>query len=108
MGPYWACARTEPSREAVAQHFLGLKGFASYLPRLRVQRHQHGRRVVLRPCLFPNYIFVLIREGHWWNARWCVGVSAMLLAGDVPAAVPDAVIAEIRGREQRIADDLAF
>jgi hypothetical protein len=28
---YWACARLEPRREAVAQHFLQLAGYQVYI-----------------------------------------------------------------------------
>jgi hypothetical protein len=35
---FWACARTESKRELVAQHFLGLAGFETYLPRVRERR----------------------------------------------------------------------
>ena len=35
---YWACARVELRREAVAQHFLNLNGYETYIPRVREQR----------------------------------------------------------------------
>jgi transcriptional antiterminator RfaH len=97
---YWACARTENQREQVAQHFLGLRGFQSYLPRLRIHRQRHGRKLEFRPCLFPNYIFFLVQGGHWWNARWCPAVASVILSGGTPAVVADAIIAEIRARER--------
>jgi len=95
---YWACAQVEPQQERAAQHFLGLNGFESYCPRLRVIRRSHGRRIETRPCLFPSYLFVCIVSG-WWSARWCPHVVRLILNGIQPAAVPDAVITEIRGRE---------
>jgi transcriptional antiterminator RfaH len=69
------------------------------LPRLREQRRSHGRKVVRTPPLFPGYTFVLIVSG-WWNARWAAGVRRLVMDGQVPARVPDAVIAEIRSRER--------
>ena len=66
---YWACAQTEPQREAAAMHFLQLGGYTVYLPRLRVVRPRRGRKVTLCPALFPSYLFVLITSG-WWAARW--------------------------------------
>src|SRR5215831_4123822 len=97
---YWACAQTAPQHEQVAQHFLGLNGYPeTYLPRLRVMRRSHGRRIETRPVLFPTYIFVLITNG-WWSARWCPHVRRLILDGGAPARVPDAVIAEIRNRER--------
>jgi transcription antitermination factor NusG len=54
---------------------------------------------VRTPPLFPGYTFVLIVSG-WWNARWAAGVRRLVMDGQVPARVPDAVIAEIRSRER--------
>ena len=97
---YWACAQVEPQRERIAQHFLGLSGFQSYCPRLRITRRRPGgRSIETRPALFPSYLFVPITIG-WWSARWCPGVTRLILAGDAPAIVPDQVIAEIKSRER--------
>jgi transcriptional antiterminator RfaH len=96
--PFWCAARLMPQREAVATKCLGLAGFETYLPRLRERRMRVGRRVETSPPLFPGYLFVLI-ELQWHAARWCPGVASLLMAGDGPARVPDAVIAELRGRE---------
>ena len=54
MAPYWAVARSEPNREATAVRFLGLAGYATYLPRIREQRTTHGRCYVVTPALFPS------------------------------------------------------
>ena len=36
----------------------------------------------------------------WWQARWAPGVIRLIMAGDAtPAAVPDSVIADLKGRE---------
>jgi transcriptional antiterminator RfaH len=99
MAGYWAVARSEPGREATAVNFLGRGGYGTYLPRIREWRINHGRRVAVTPPLFPNYLFCRIEAG-WWSARWCIGVAAMILSGDQPARVPDAVIAELQGRER--------
>jgi|SRR5262249_7123305 len=97
---YWACAQVAPQQERAAQHFLQLRGFESYCPRLRVTRRQHGRKIELRPPLFVSYLFVWIVAGRWWDARWCPYVSRIILNGAHPAVVPDGVIAEIRARER--------
>src|SRR6516165_3704446 len=95
---YWTCAQVEPHQERAAQHFLGLNGFETYCPRLRVIRRSHGRRIETRPCLFPSYLFVAIVAG-WWSARWCPHVVRLILNGATPAVVSDQIIAEIRRRE---------
>jgi transcriptional antiterminator RfaH len=97
---YWACVQTAPARESAAAHFLRLAGYGQiYLPRLRVVRRHHGRRVVQKPPLFPNYLFVWITAG-WWSARWCPGVARIVTNGGVePAHVPDELIESVRRRE---------
>ena len=86
-------------REALALHCLGLNGFTTYLPRLRVRKMVHGRRITVTPPLFPGYLFIAIQNGRWWDARWSPGIISLILDHDVPAKVPDAVIDEIRRRE---------
>jgi transcriptional antiterminator RfaH len=49
--------------------------------------------------LFPNYLFVWVVRG-WWDARWSAGVRRLVMDGEQPARVPDAVITEIKSRER--------
>ena len=96
--PYWCAARLQPHREGLALHCLALAGYQTYYPRLRDRRIRHGRRVELRPALFPGYAFIAV-ELQWHAARWTAGVINLIMDGVGPARVPDAVIAEIRSRE---------
>jgi transcriptional antiterminator RfaH len=96
---YWACARLELRREAVAQHFLKLNGYETYIPRVREQRLRRGKRIETISPLFPAYAFIVI-EQQWHSARWSIGVTAIIMDGTVPARVPDHVIAELRERER--------
>jgi transcriptional antiterminator RfaH len=102
---YWACARLESRREAVAQHFLRLNGYEVYIPQVREQRLRRRRRIEVVSPLFPAYGFIAI-EGQWHSARWSIGVLAMIMDGEAPAKVPDQVIDEIRAREVRGAIEL--
>jgi len=96
----WIVARTEPQREQTARRFLELRGFLTYVPYLRERSAKGGRRIErLRP-LFPSYAFVSSRDGRWWDARWCVGVVAVIMAGDGPAQLGDHIIDELRARER--------
>ena len=92
-------ARLQPHREALALHCLGLAGYETYYPRLRDQRIRFGRKVELRPALFPGYAFIAI-ELQWHAARWTAGVVNLIMDGIGPAKVADHVIDEIRGRER--------
>jgi transcriptional antiterminator RfaH len=95
---YWAAAQLQPQRDALALHFLRQAGFETYAPRLRERRTVQGRKVIKTPLLFPGYAFVWI-ELQWSQARWAPGVVQLVMDGSAPARVPDAVIAEIRSRE---------
>jgi transcriptional antiterminator RfaH len=96
---YWACAQLEANRERSALHCLGLAGYQTYLPRIRVRRITQSHKVSVRTSsLFPSYAFVLI-ELQWHAARWSPGVLRLVLDGDRPARVPDKVIADLKGRE---------
>ena len=96
---YWCCAQTEPQRERLACHTLALAGYRIYQPLLRETRRSHGRKIVATPPLFPSFLFVWVVRG-WWDARWSPGVVRLIMDGLLPARVPDAVIAELRGRER--------
>jgi transcription antitermination factor NusG len=74
-------------------------GFETYAPRLRERRVRHGRKVEIRPLLFPSYVFVLI-ELQWHQARWAPGVIRLVMDGMSPAVVPNPVIAALRARER--------
>jgi transcriptional antiterminator RfaH len=96
----WIVARTEPSREQTARRFLELGGFSVYIPVIRERHGKGGRRIErLRP-LFPSYAFIAFRDGHWWDARWCVGVAAVIMSGGEPARLSDQIVDEIRSRER--------
>ena len=85
--PYWAVARLEPRREQLALRCLGLAGYETYFPRLRARRISHGRKIEVRPPLFPAYAFIAI-ELQWHTARWTAGVLNLIIAGVAPAPGP--------------------
>ena len=96
---FWCCAQIEPYRERLALHCLDLNGFEVYCPRLREQCRVRGRKIERTPLLFPGYAFVLVVSA-WWSARWSAGVRRLVMDGELPAKVPDQVVAEIRSRER--------
>ena len=80
-------------------HFLGLLGFQTYVPRTKDRVVRRGRKVNEITALFPSYIFIPIEVG-WYAARFTPGLSAIVMYGDRPACVPDAVIADLHARER--------
>jgi len=95
---FWCAARLQANREALALHCLGLAGYETYFPWLRDRRIRHGRKIEIRPALFPGYAFVLIQL-QWHAAKWAPGTMGLIMNGAGPAHVLDSVIDEIRRRE---------
>jgi hypothetical protein len=96
---YWAVARLEPRREQLALRCLGLAGYQTYFPRLRERRISHGRKIEVRPPLFPGYAFLTV-EAQWYAARWSLGVIGLIMDGIKPARVADHIIDDLRKRER--------
>jgi transcriptional antiterminator RfaH len=103
---YWACAQLQTHRERLALHCLGLAGFVTYMPRLRIRRLTPTRRMSeTTPALFPGYCFIWITS-QWHAARWQPGVIRLVLNGERPAVVSEGIIDELKGREHNGLIDL--
>ena len=89
----------EPRREQLALRCLGLAGYETYFPRLGEHRISHGRRIEIRPPLFPGYCFLTV-EAQWYAARWSIGVIGLIMDGIRPARVADQIIDDLRKRER--------
>jgi transcriptional antiterminator RfaH len=94
---FWAVARTEPHREAVAARFLGAQDFETYLPVIQTPPPR-GQTIRRTAPLFPGYLFILIRL-QWYAVKPTFGVRGLIMDGTVPARLADSVIDEIRQRE---------
>jgi transcription antitermination factor NusG len=104
---HWTVARLQPQRERLALKCLALYGFETYLPRVRQTRTTsqvvglagmvRRRKVEVEAPLFPGYCFILIQL-QWHGANMAAGVIRLLMDGQQPARVPDAVIDGIRER----------
>jgi transcriptional antiterminator RfaH len=101
IGARWYCLHTQPGLEKWARTNLWEMGLEVYLPQyVRIVRHARKVAPVARP-LFPRYLFAradLTRTPARW-IRSARGVSDIVSMGQEPVPVADAVVAEIRGRE---------
>ncbi len=97
----WCAVQTHFRSEDKAAFHLRQQGYDVFLPKY-LKRRKHARRIdwVSAP-LFPRYLFVAIDPDTtpWWAIRSTVGVGSLICFGDAPAAVPEAIIAEIRARQ---------
>jgi transcription antitermination factor NusG len=92
---FWV-AQIDQRREALALHYLQeIAAYEVYLPRIRAARRGGDEP------LFRGYLFVLATARGWWRARWSPGIYGLVMSGDMPAVLADAVIEELRSREDR-------
>jgi transcriptional antiterminator RfaH len=97
----WYVAQTHVHAETKASSHLRRQGFEVYLPRYLKQR-RHARRVdkVAAP-LFPRYLFVSVDTAtqRWHSIKSTIGITRLVANGDVPAALPQAIIDGLKRRE---------
>ncbi len=97
----WYAVYCQSRMEAWARANLWERGLEVYLPRY-LKRRRHARRTdwVPRP-LFSGYLFVHanLDAGHERRVNSAPGVRYMVKFGGPPPPLADAIIAEIRGRE---------
>jgi transcription antitermination factor NusG len=79
-------------REDLVKHHLDREGFEVYIPKIKAEKR-------VAP-LFPGYLMVRVVV-RWYPIRWCPGVLRLLMNGDKPAKLADAIVDEIKGREVR-------
>jgi transcriptional antiterminator RfaH len=99
----WHVVQTHSHAEKKAALNLWRQGYSVYLPRY-LKRRRHARRVEVIPApLFPSYLFVAVdRFTQRWRAILStVGVRHLVCNCEEPAWVPDRVISELQGREDK-------
>lgn len=100
MSERWYVVQTQSNSEARAAENLSRQGFEVYLPRF-LKRRRHARKIehVAAP-LFSRYLFVRIdvKAQRWRAIQSTFGVSHLVMLGDAPAPVPDAVVDALRAR----------
>jgi transcriptional antiterminator RfaH len=97
----WYLVYTKPQQERLAGENLARQGYEIYLPLLR-KRVKRGRSYHFRDDpLFPRYIFIHLSErlDDWGPIRSTIGVTHLVRFGNRAAAIPDALIDELRARE---------
>jgi len=97
----WYVAQTHLHAEGKALQHLRRQGFEVYLPRYLKQR-RHARRIdTVAAPLFPRYLFVAIdlTAQRWYSIDSTIGIAKLIRYGEVPVAVPDAIVEGLRCRE---------
>jgi transcriptional antiterminator RfaH len=86
--------QTQVNSEEKARANLEQQGYNCFLPRYKKTiSHARKKQLVLRP-LFPRYLFVSLdlTVDRWRAIRSTVGVSTMIMNGDVPSHVTKGLI----------------
>jgi transcription elongation factor/antiterminator RfaH len=89
------CSRPHCEKRALA-HLLNQK-FKCFLPlHEKTVRHARQFRAVQAP-LFPRYLFVRLNleQDRWRSVAGTVGVSNLIMEGDRPKPIPDAIVEEL-------------
>jgi len=95
----WLLVHTKPKQEAVAEASLRARDLQVYCPRV-VEPPAHPRSPRGPMPLFPSYVFCNAKpEDGLAAATYCPGVHRLVRFGDAFAALGDADIAVLRGRE---------
>lgn len=105
-GKNWYLVMTHARSETLAAKHLARQGFETYLPCIRKQRRHARKTEIISSPLFPRYLFVAFDQTRqrWHAIRSTLGVVRLVGAGELPARIPDDVLAELRARE----DDQGF
>lgn len=97
----WFVAHTQARGEDRAVSNLERQGFATFVPRYR-RRRRHARRVdTVRAPLFPGYVFVHLdpETARWRSINGTFGVKHLVCRGSRPAPMADAIVEQIKARE---------
>ncbi|MEO6698568.1 MAG: transcription/translation regulatory transformer protein RfaH [Paraperlucidibaca sp.] len=98
---HWYVLQCKPRECARAVEQLANQGYQAFLPTLQREAIRKGQRTVLVEPLFPHYVFIQLCAKHdnWAPIRSTRGVAKVLRFGDLPLAVPEAIVTALQARE---------
>ena len=91
---------TKPREDDRAEAHLLNQDYELFRPLLRQHKIKKGVQVVVTEPLFPRYIFIRLDDvlGNWSRIRSTRGVAKMVRFTDLPAIVPDSLIAALQNQ----------
>jgi len=100
----WLLLQVKPRQEMRALENLERQQGVCYCPLIRVEKLSRGKRVYGEEPLFPGYLFINMDSGRsdltYAAVRSSRGVSKIVSFGVEPIKVPDALLDQIKHREQ--------
>lgn len=102
----WYLLQCKPREVFRAAEHLANQGFVAFVPTLKREVLRRGRREIVTDPLFPHYCFVSLSdlEDNWAPIRSTRGVTRLVRFGDLPLAVPEAVVLALQSREDGCQD----
>lgn len=95
----WYAIQSKPSREDEAAGNIRRLGLPVFLPKMRREKLQFGRRRVNVKPLFPGYLFARFCLSPYLHAiRYARGVNRVVSTGELPVPLSDEVISTIESR----------
>jgi hypothetical protein len=88
--PYWAVARAVPHHDRLAAECVGLAGYETFVPKIRIRVGAQWRTTPL----FVGYFFVRIVD-QWRILERTMGVFTVVKNGATPSGCPDAEIVKL-------------
>lgn len=97
----WYLIYSKPQQERLALENLARQGYEAYLPLIRNRRRRGGRYVQAIDPMFPRYLFIHLNDetDNWGPIHSTFGVSKLVRFGDLPARVPDDLVASLQAGE---------
>jgi transcriptional antiterminator RfaH len=94
----WYVIHTKPRQEQRALENLQRQGFEAWLPMMELEKVRRSRLTRVTEPMFSRYLFIRLdtTQTNWSPIRSTLGVSKLVSFGNVPAAVPDALIDMLR------------
>ena len=96
--------QVKPLQEMCALENLERQQGECYCPQIRIEKLSRGKRVEVEEALFPGYLFINAQPEQngltYTSIRSSRGVSKIVGFGAEPLKVPEALIAQIKLREE--------
>ena len=102
--PNWLLLQVKPRQEMRALENLERQQGECYCPQMRIEKLSRGKRIEAEEALFPGYLFINAQPEKngltYTSIRSSRGVSKIVGFGAEPLKVPEALIAQIKLREE--------
>lgn len=97
----WYVLQCKPRECLRAVEQLANQNYDAFCPTLAREAVRGGKRLVVVEPLFPHYIFIQLSatDDNWAPIRSTRGVAKVLRFGEMPLAVPEAIVTALQARE---------